>query len=157
MTTPLPSPRRTTDPDESISPDTLSTSFDSPVRADWSTLNPPVRSFTSAGIMSPGRMRTMSPGTNSRAGMTCQLAFRSTLALTCNLRRNVSTTPAARCSCIKLNTALTTSSAPTTTRSEYFPSTADSTIINSSIHADSPQNLPRNMRTGCPFFSATAL
>ena len=37
MTTPLPSPRRTTDPDESTSPGALSASFDSPVSADWST------------------------------------------------------------------------------------------------------------------------
>ena len=40
----------------------------------------------------------------------------------CKRRRSVSTTPAARCSCTKLNTALTTSSALTTARSEYFPS-----------------------------------
>ena len=38
MTTPLPSPRRTTDPDDSTSSADLSTSFDSPVSADWSTL-----------------------------------------------------------------------------------------------------------------------
>ena len=157
MTTPLPSPRRTTDPDDSTSPGALSASFDSPVSADWSTVNAPVSSFTSAGMMSPGRTRTMSPGTSSRAGMTCQLESRRTRALTCNRRRSASTTPAARRSCMKLNTALITSSALTTTRSEYFPSTADSTMISSSIHAEIPQNFWRNLRTGCPFFSATSL
>ena len=90
--------------------------------ADWSTLNAPVRSLTSAGMMSPGRTRTMSPGTSSRAGTTCQSQSRRTRALTCKRRRSVSTTPAARCSCAKLRTALTTRSAPTTARSEYFPS-----------------------------------
>ena len=157
MTTALPSPRRTTDPDESTSPGALSASFDSPVSADWSTVNAPVRSFTSAGMMSPGRTRTMSPGTSSRAGMTCQPESRRTRALTCNRRRSVSTTPAARCSCIKLNTALTTSIGPTTARSEYLRSTADSAMISSSIHSERPQNLPRNTRTGCPFLSATSL
>src|ERR1039458_8304278 len=90
MTTPLPSPRRTMDPEESTSPGDLSASFDSPVSADWSTVNAPVRSFTSAGMMSPGRTRTMSPGTNSRAGTTCQLESRRTRALTCNRFRRVS-------------------------------------------------------------------
>src|ERR1035441_6306 len=50
-----------------------------------------------------------------------------------------------------------TSSVPTTTRSEYFPSTADRTMISSSIHAEIPQNFRRNLRTGCPFCSATSL
>ena len=63
---PLPRPRRTTDPDESTLPRFLSASFDSPVSADWSTLNAPGRRFTSAGMMSPGRTRMMSPGTSSR-------------------------------------------------------------------------------------------
>ena len=70
--------------------------------------------------MSPGRTRTISPGTSSRAGMTCQFESRRTRALTCNRRRNVSTTPAARRSCAKLNMALTTRSALTTAKSEYF-------------------------------------
>ena len=48
------------------------------MRADWSTVSAPVKSFTSAGMMSPGRTRTMSPGTRSRAAITCQLALRST-------------------------------------------------------------------------------
>ena len=58
---------------------------------------------------------------------------------------------------MKLNTALITSNALTTARSEYFPSTADSTMISSSIHAEMPQNFWRNLRTGCAFFSATSL
>ena len=100
--------------------------------------------------MSPGRTRTMSPGTSSRAGMTCQLESRRTRALTCNRRRNVSTTPAARRSCAKLNTALTTRSALTTARSEYFPSTADRTMISSSIHADRPQNFAEKCEDRVP-------
>ena len=38
---------------------------------------------------------------------------------------------------------MSTSRALTTARSVYFPSTADSTMISSSIHAEMPQNLRR--------------
>ena len=157
VTTPSPSPRRTTEPDERTSPGALSASFDSPVSADWSTVKAPVRSFTSAGTTSPGRTRTTSPGTSSREGMTCQLDSRSTRARTCRRLRSSSTTPSARCSCVKLRTALITRSALTTARSEVFPRMAERTMISSSIHADTPQNFPRNLRAGCPFFSATSL
>ena len=37
--------------------------------------------------MSPERTRTISPGTSSRAGMSCQFESRRTRALTCNRRR----------------------------------------------------------------------
>ena len=53
---------------------------------------------------------------------------------------------------MKLSTALTTSSAPTTARSEYFPSTADRTMISSSIHADMPQNLPKELEDRVALF-----
>ena len=67
----LPSPSDD-DPDASTSPGALSTSFDSPVRADWSTLNAPVRAFHVRGDDVARSHRTMSPGTSSRPGVTRQ-------------------------------------------------------------------------------------
>ncbi|OIQ66008.1 hypothetical protein GALL_524280 [mine drainage metagenome] len=107
--------------------------------------------------MSPERSRRMSPGTSSRAGTTFHAESRSTRADTCNRLRSVSTTPAARCSCRKPSTALTINSAPTTTRSEYFPSASDSTMISSSIQAEMPQNFARNCSSGWVLVTATSL
>src|SRR5208283_3568759 len=86
-----------------------------------------------------------------------QVDSRRTRALTCSRRRSASTTPAARCSCTKLTPALITRSVPTTMRSVYFPIAAEITMISSSIQADKPQNLLRNTKAGCLFFSATSL
>jgi hypothetical protein len=52
---------------------------------------------------------------------------------------------------MKLTIALTTSSVLTTARSENFCRAAERTMISSSIHADMPQNLLRNRRTGWLF------
>ncbi len=148
MTTPLASPRRTADPDAATSPGAFSASFDSPVSADWSTETDPVRSLTSAGITSPTRILTMSPGRSSREGITPHFESRRTRAPTCRRLLSASTTPAARCACVKLITALITRRAETTARSEYFRSTAESTMMSSSIQADTPQNSLRNLRRG---------
>ena len=156
-TTPLPSPRRTTEPDGRTPPGSFSTSWDSPVRADWSMPREPESSSRSAGTKSPDRTRMMSPGTSSRAATRSQAPSRSTRALTCSFCWSVATTPAARRSWTKPSTAFTTSRALTTARSEYFPRTAERTMMISSIHAETPQNLPRNSRSGWPRGRAISL
>ncbi len=92
------------------------------------------------------------PGDQFPGGMTCRLESCRTRALTCNRFGRASTTPAARRSYMKLNTALITRRAPTTARSEYFLSTDDNTMINSSIHAEIPQIFRKHLGTGCPFY-----
>ena len=61
-------PKRLIVPQKTSSPTPLSTGRDSPVMIDWSTEVSPLRILPSTGIVSPGRMRRISPCRMSSAG-----------------------------------------------------------------------------------------
>lgn len=131
----------------------LATGADSPVRADWCTVRPSLRSrCTSAGTRSPGRSRITSPGTRSATGASrssggaSSEARRTTVAVVATSPRSAAADRSARCSSVERSRQLTPTRARMTPAVPQAETSADTRPRQSSTEVKGSRRLRRKRR-----------